>query len=973
MAPPGSASSSSSREGYRHANASHRYLRLKHAGPSRDEHRLHHQKRSKYHVTRPRRRPTIMAHSDNSDLDPSWQDLDRAIGQILIMGWDGTEVTPQIRTLIEEHHLGSIILTAKNLKSAQQTAELVQELQTIAKNAGHLQPLLIALDQENGGVNSLFDEDYVCQFPSAMGIAATGRADLAYEVTKATATEISACGVNLMLGPVLDVLNNARYQPLGVRATGDDPQEVSQYGLAALRGIRDAGIASCGKHFPSYGNLNFLGSNLDVPIITQTLEELSISALVPFRNAVASGKLDAMFVGGCGISNPSMNVSHACLSEQVVDELLRDELGFNGVAISECLEMEALSHELGVQNGVIMAVEAGCDLVLLCRAYEVQLEAIKGLKLGYENGIVSKERIFTSLRRVLNLKSTCTSWEKALNPPGISLLSQLHPSHLALSLRAYDDSITIIRDKEKLIPLTASMHPGEELLLLTPLVKPLPASSLTKKLLAAKDGQNQAEGPHEMWAHNDGRDRRAILSGEGVFREFGKSLARARNEKLLHTSYTANGVRPVHENLIHRASCIIIVTADANRNLYQAGFTKHVDMMCSMLRTRGQKKQLIVVAVSSPYDFAMDKSIGTYVCTFDFTESALHALARTLVGEIAPLGTLPGTLRKSKKVVKSRQHWLVEEYSSGRDASGLNDLLRAVHRASAPDLQFLRATTAASFQLNNPNIVESHFVVRNSSTNALYGFAATYYIHGVGILGGVFVEPTKRDVSIGRSLHRRALRSLVQHRGIKQVQIGSSFPGVFLGIPVDVEVNTIKEWFTTSGWDVQFLRRVSNMIIQDLTNWSAPEGLSQNHADGVLSHVRNHASPEVLELYRHALSETKLSGIVRAKDASGNLLGTVIVCNPHSHLETHFPSLKSRSEHISGILAPVVPSMPLATLTLQGLAFMGVRQARNHKATKAVLGSVMDDGTETLTAMGFETLQAFEEITNSPENFSSLA
>ena len=377
-----------------------------------------------------------------------------------------------------------------------------------------------------------------------MGIAATGRADLAYEVTKATATEISACGVNLMLGPVLDVLNNARYQPLGVRATGDDPQEVSQYGLAALRGIRDAGIASCGKHFPSYGNLNFLGSNLDVPIITQTLEELSISALVPFRNAVASGKLDAMFVGGCGISNPSMNVSHACLSEQVVDELLRDELGFNGVAISECLEMEALSHELGVQNGVIMAVEAGCDLVLLCRAYEVQLEAIKGLKLGYENGIVSKERIFTSLRRVLNLKSTCTSWEKALNPPGISLLSQLHPSHLALSLRAYDDSITIIRDKEKLIPLTASMHPGEELLLLTPLVKPLPASSLTKKLLAAKDGQSQAEGPHEMWTHNDGRDRRAILSGEGVFREFGKSLARARNEKLLHTSYTANGVRP---------------------------------------------------------------------------------------------------------------------------------------------------------------------------------------------------------------------------------------------------------------------------------------------------------------------------------------------------------------------------------------------------------------------------------------------
>ena len=400
------------------------------------------------------------------------------------------------------------------------------------------------MDQENGGVNSLFDEDYVCQFPSAMGVAATGRSDLAYEVTKATATEIAACGVNLMLGPVLDVLNNARYQPLGVRATSDDPQEVSQYCLSALRGIHDAGLASSGKHFPSYGNLDFLGSNLDVPIITQTLEELSLSALVPFRNAIASGKLDAMFVGGCGISNPSMNVSHACLSDQVVDDLLRNELGFKGVAISECLEMEALSHELGVQNGVVMAMEAGCDLILLCRAYDIQLEGLKGLKLGVENGIITQERLLTSVRRVLHLKSMWTSWSKALQPGGISLLSKLHPSHLALSRKAYDDSITVMRDKEKLLPLSTSMHPSEELLLLTPLVKPLPASSLTKSLLNSKiNGHSMTPTNHDHWVHKT-RDRSVIMSGEGVFREFGKELARSRNGKLLHTSYTANGVRP---------------------------------------------------------------------------------------------------------------------------------------------------------------------------------------------------------------------------------------------------------------------------------------------------------------------------------------------------------------------------------------------------------------------------------------------
>ncbi|GAB1315905.1 Beta-hexosaminidase-like protein [Madurella fahalii] len=925
----------------------------------------------------------------DGDLDPLWQDLDWAIGQMLIMGWDGTEVTPQIRHLIEDHHLGSILLTAKNLKSAHQTAKLVQELQTIAHQAGHPQPLLIALDQENGGVNSLYDEDYICQFPSAMGQAAAGSPELAYQIAKATATEVSAVGVNLILGPVLDVLTNARYQPLGVRATGDDPQEVSQYSIAAMNGYKDAGVATCGKHFPSYGNLDFRGSSLDIPIITQTLEELSLSSLVPFRNAVSTGKLDAMFVGGCGITNPSMNVNHACLSDQVVDDLLRNELGFQGVAISECLEMEVLRNEIGVKTGTVMAVEAGCDLVLLCRAYDVQLEAISGLKLGVENELITKERIYTSLRRVLRMKNSCTSWAKALNPPGISLLSKIHPSHRALSLKAYDDSIAVIRDNEKLLPLTEWMHQEEELLLLTPLVKPLPASSMTKTLLESKTKSDAAPSMHEKWVH---RDRGAIMSGEGVFRELGRSLARARHGKLLHTSYTANGVRPVHEHLINRASCIIIVTADANRNLYQAGFTKHVSMMCSMLKASGQKKSLVVVAVSSPYDFAMDKSIGTYICTFDFTEIAMASLVRVLSGKVKPHGTLPGTLRKSRKVLKSRQHWLVEAYSRDRDAKGLDDLLQALARASAPAHQFLQTTSPHAFELFNPNIEEAHFVVRNSSTQALYGFCATYYVQGTGIIGALFVDPAKRNVAIGRSLQRRALRGLTQKRGIKKMQLGMSFPGVFLGIPVDDNAG-LKQWFANSGWDLQFPKRLTNMTIGALGSWSAPEGLLQSiqrasisfdlihgldNAESVLSHVAAHANPEVLELYRFALQETKTCGVVRAKNALESLLGTVVICSPGSPLANFIPPLQAASgaqhELVGGIIAPIVPpSTPQVNLVLQGLALMGLRQNKAHKSLRSVLSWVQDEAHEPLAAMGFEVLQVFEEFTNSPDNWQDIA
>lgn len=1067
-----------------------------------------------------------MSNKVDGDLDPLWEDIDWAIGQMLIMGWDGTEVTPQIRHLIEEHHLGSILLTAKNLKSAHETAKLVQELQTIAHNAGHPYPLLIALDQENGGVNSLFDEDYICQFPSAMGIAAAGSPELAYAIAKATATEISACGVNMILGPVLDVLTNARYQPLGVRATSDDPQEVSQYNIAAMKGYKDAGLSTCGKHFPSYGNLDFLGSSLDIPIITQTLEELSLSAIVPFRNAIATGKLDAMFVGGCGIANPSMNVSHACLSDQVVDDLLRNELGFRGVAISECLEMEALSHEIGVKGGTVMAVEAGCDIVMLCRAYDVQLEAIAGLKLGFANGILTRDRIFTSLRRVLQVKSGCTTWAKALNPPGIPLLSKIHPSHLALSCKAYDDSITVMRDRDRLLPLSRSMHQREELLLLTPLVKPLPASSATKSLknklpnatstsasaaaaaisgggaggdivsgggaapAATSSAASRTPTLHDQWTH---RDRSAIMSGEGVFRSLGRSLARARHGKLLHTSYTANGVRPVHENLIHRASTIIIVTADANRNLYQAGFTKHVAMMCSMQRASGQNKSLIVVAVSSPYDFAMDKTIGTYICTFDFTEMAMNALVRALFGEFSPSGTLPGTLRKSKKVLKSRRNWLVETYNRDRDGRGLDELLQAIARASGPHLQYLRSASASSFELvagmnggvsngssslNASNIEESHLVVSNSSTQALYGFCATYYIKstGTGILGGLFVDPAKRNVSVGRSLHRAAIRLLAQKPGITRIQLGSCFPGVFPGIPV-VDDNgssagstgntptgngvatgasgpgsttsgatgsSLKSWFARSGWEVAFPRRITNMAIHDLNRWSPPEGLTRHLAmagisfdliqgpdiaDGVLNHVGSLAGPEVVELYRFALSQgNKSCAVVRAKlstngvkpdeesdltsDDADALLGTVVVCSPGSPLATYLPVLSplrgpasantntgnGRSSSLStedganlglgmgmssinfeeatgGIGAPVIAgtASASASLILQGLAMMAVRQNKNHRAVRSVLSWVADDAYEALLAMQFEVLQSFDELANTPENWSDAA
>jgi beta-N-acetylhexosaminidase len=830
------------------------------------------------------------------------------------------------------------------------------ELQKIAHDAGHQVPLAIGIDQENGGVNSLFDEIYIRQYPSAMGLAATGSKELAYEVAKATAEEISACGINLMMGPCLDVLTNARNQPLGVRTFGDDPQEVSGYGIAFMKGYRDAGLATMGKHFPSYGSLEFLGSALDVPTITESLESLSLNALVPFRNGIREG-LDAMMVGGCAMSSAGLNVMHACLSDQVVNDLLRNDLQFDGVTISDCLEMEALSHNIGVGGGTAMAIRAGCDVVLLCRSYQHQQEAIEGLKQGLESESLSKERLHTSLRRVLKMKDKCTTWEKALNPAGLSLLSQLQPSHTALSTKAYNNSISVVRDKNRLLPLTNIMEPEDELLLLTPLVKPLAASAASQAF--SEQATNGSPEP-QIWERTA-----SVMSGERVFRELGRSLARQRSGRVLHTSYTANGVRPQHENLINRASAIIIVTADANRNLYQHGFTKHVSMICNMQFSSGgekREKPLIVISVSSPYDFAMDQSIGTYICTYDFTETALVSLVKVLYGEFTSAGALPGTISQSQKLSQSKQHWLVEIFNEERDSKGLDNLIKACVEGNTPGLlSELSGATSNSFLLRNPDVVEAHFVVRNSSTQALYGFCSTYFfkVTGVGVIGSIFVDPGRRKLSIGHSLHNRAIRTLLQREGIKRFQIGSRLPSIYLGIPTGHggERKRLRSWFANLGWNTALSRSVSSMITKDMSSWSPPTGMAKSlqsagadfdlvygwdYSGPVLDHIKTNNRQGLQAVYKLALADPAACGIIRAKRPDdGAILGTVVLYNMHSQLADYVPAMKNVGELAGGISSPVIsPSAGEFSTILQGLILLGMRQIKQQGCNVCILDYV---------------------------------
>jgi beta-N-acetylhexosaminidase len=814
-------------------------------------------------------------------------------------------------------------------------------------------PLSIALDQENGGINSSCDPEFITQFPSAMGVAATGSPELALQVAKATALEISAAGVNLILGPVLDVLTNARSQPLGVRSTGDDSQVVSQFGVSYVKGYKEAGIATCGKHFPSYGNLEFLGSGAGsgIPIITETLEQLSLSALSPFRSAIASG-LDAMMVGGCALVGSGTNVMHACLSDQVVDELLRKGLSFQGVVISACLRMEALIQNIGVTGATVMAIRAGCDIVVLCRTPAVQHEAIAGLKLALKDEIISKERIRTSLRRILMMKSRCTSWEQALNPPGLDYLSSVKISHTELAIATYRNSISLLRDEKHLFPLSNIVQGSESLLLLTPLLTATPAKRNTPGSTA------DCSPSQDVLDHSP-----SLMSGEELFSTLGATLAQRRNGKVLHTSYSTNGVQLLHENLLNRASAVVVVTADANRHHYQIGFTKHIAMLCNSRPSinRRRKTPLIVVSVSSPYDFVIDQSIGTYICTYDFSDIAMNSLVSVLCGDEIPRGVLPGTTNKRQRASKVRQYWPVEEFSQSRDEFALNLLIKAIvpgmphHRRSQ-----LQDASSASFLLQNPKIEESHFVVRNSTTQEIYGFCSTYFFKesAIAVIGALFVHGMRRNLSIGHSLHERAKQVLLAKSGIKSIKIGSVLPGMFMGIPADDigKHRRLSTWFSDRGWKRSSVRLAHSMIIRDLSRWIPSTRLVDNiqissigydivsstsYSATILEHVGANSSQNEVELYRIALADFRVYQIVRGRDLSnGKILGCGIICDGRSSLAEFVPVLRNTTDG-GGILAPVVSlSNENYVAALQGLLIFGIRSIKAQGLNSCVLNKV---------------------------------
>jgi beta-N-acetylhexosaminidase len=355
-----------------------------------------------------------------SDIDH----LSRAAGELLIAGFDGTEPSAEILELIRAG-LGGVILFRKNCVDAAQVLELTNRLQGAARAAGHERPLLIAIDQEQGRVVRITEG--VTVFPAMGAIARAGNPELVGSVAEVVGRELLAVGVNWNLAPVADVLSVADC-PVGDRSFGTDPATVAAMAAAYVRGASRAGMRTSAKHFPGHGATG-KDSHFTTPTITRSRPELERCDFVPFRAAIAAGVSSVMTTH---ITFPALDPdAPATTSPAILGTLLRDELGFGGVVISDDLEMAGMALKAPLIAGARAALLAGCDVLIVSRMLLPRRDIpglLRALRDAIEQGEIPPRQVESALRRLRPLRDGLL-WH---TDPTLSRSVLRAPAHLSL-------------------------------------------------------------------------------------------------------------------------------------------------------------------------------------------------------------------------------------------------------------------------------------------------------------------------------------------------------------------------------------------------------------------------------------------------------------------------------------------------------------------------------------------------------------
>lgn len=343
--------------------------------------------------------------------------IEEKIGQMLLAGIDGTQVDSQAKRMIAEDGIGGIILYKDNILNLKSMVTLINDLKK--SNSVNPVPLFMSVDQEGGKVSRMPDE--YAAMPGSGKVGTAGNPDSARMMGSLLAREVLSAGFNMNFAPVLDINSNPANPVIGDRSFGSTAEIVTPLGIAEMKGIAEAGVIPVVKHFPGHGDTS-VDSHLELPVVNKSAAELAKLEWLPFQAAIKE-QADAVMVAH--ILYPELDTDKpASLSKPIIGELLREQMGYNGVVITDDLTMGAITDHYTLAAAAVDTVLAGSDILLIAHNYENEQAVRNALLTNVKDGTIAETRINESVYRILSLKHKYKLSDHPLPVPDLTELNK---------------------------------------------------------------------------------------------------------------------------------------------------------------------------------------------------------------------------------------------------------------------------------------------------------------------------------------------------------------------------------------------------------------------------------------------------------------------------------------------------------------------------------------------------------------------
>lgn len=537
------------------------------------------------------------------------------VGQMFMLAFAGGQMN-EARILMQDHLVGGAYISDDNAPTPQAAIALTNALQTFAHRTRLGIPLLLGADQE--GTWSVITSASAMG-PGNMAIGAAHDPRQAYRMYSVIAKEMTAVGLNTVLGPAADCNSNPRNSIIGMRSFGESPELVAAMTAAAVQGLQENGAVAALKHFPGHGDTR-MDSHRGLPTVHRTRAELFRIDLRPFAAGIDAGANMAMtshiIFSALDPERP------ATLSPVILGDVLRGQLGFEGVIVSDSMNMKAMKRHYDPADAVIQGFKAGVDLMMLAEEHydhdasqylDNQRALIRAVIQAVDEGIITETRVNDAVERILRLKLAANFSTAPLSDDNAAIIGQA--SHRALELDVARHAVSVLRDQHQLLPI----DPKAKILL----VNTTRRSAYDVLTSTRGIGPNQATPAFDVFA--------------AALRQAGPQVQIVGADDFTEAHIPDHGI-------------IIAVTENYTLPGLDFDQSMQVRLVSDLHRLAGDR--LIVAALRDPYELSNFPEIAAYVCSYSFRPSAAQAAVDVLLGRIEPRGQTPVTVPNTELIAK---------------------------------------------------------------------------------------------------------------------------------------------------------------------------------------------------------------------------------------------------------------------------------------------------------------------------------